>query len=402
VTCTSRAEYFHRSRTVPSGHPAGEPDVGERRTLGCGRKIHFCTNSDSVRIIYTTRGSGPAVLLSGPTHPPEVRAGAAVLALPATCVSGDVLSNAAHGAAAQGGRTYIRALGHRTDLLGHSISSSCELQPRGRPFRTETNAPTMNEAILSLPYQQVSTMTQSIVLIVPDPARRTAVESALTTTTDVRVYAILDSVAAAHARSWRRAPIDIVLLDVDACAPDDLAAIRAVREWFPDLTVIMLGPSGVDSTTLSAYVQAGADGYLPHQISGAALRKAIAGLAHGEAALPRSATRELIHALRDASPAHDVPPVMLRGRLSPREREVLPYLCAGHSNHEIAAALGVGRSTVKSHVSSILTKTGMVSRYQLQMAAQAAAQAGGMAPVVPLAGATLPRVDRHHSKPAAS
>ena len=48
--------------------------------------------------------------------------------------------------------------------------------------------------------------------------------------------------------------------------------------------------------------------------------------------------------------------------LTPREREILRYVAAGHTTKELAAALNVRESTIEWHVSNILVKLGAASR----------------------------------------
>lgn len=83
-------------------------------------------------------------------------------------------------------------------------------------------------------------------------------------------------------------------------------------------------------------------------------------------ALPRGLTRLLAEAIRiSATLLLDKGGI---GRLSQRERDVLVELSYGRTNAEIARRLGMSESTVKTHVSSILRKTGSRSRFSLQAA----------------------------------
>jgi DNA-binding NarL/FixJ family response regulator len=95
------------------------------------------------------------------------------------------------------------------------------------------------------------------------------------------------------------------------------------------------------------------------------LCRAIKAAAAGQVQLSPQAAARLVHEVR----APDVPPTTL----SERERDVLLLIATGKANKEIAAELMIGEKTVKTHVSSILSKLGVQSRTQ---AALYAAQNG--------------------------
>jgi len=101
-------------------------------------------------------------------------------------------------------------------------------------------------------------------------------------------------------------------------------------------------------------LQAGAIGYLLKNVGADDLAEAIRAAHAGRPTLAPEAAQVLIQASRQpAQPGYD---------LTEREREVLSLLVKGMSNNEIADRLVVSRSTVKFHVSSILSKLGVSSR----------------------------------------
>jgi two-component system nitrate/nitrite response regulator NarL len=118
---------------------------------------------------------------------------------------------------------------------------------------------------------------------------------------------------------------------------------------------------------MTAALRQGADGYLLRDISAEALIQTLRGVVRGEAAVPRALVHLLVNALRIGtlgSAGDD-----LVARLSPRERDVLTEIARSRSNAEIAGRLGLKESTVKTHVSNILRKSGVRSRFALQTTA---------------------------------
>jgi two-component system, NarL family, response regulator LiaR len=157
---------------------------------------------------------------------------------------------------------------------------------------------------------------------------------------------------------------DVVLMDVLMPQMDGVSATAAIRSELPDTEVIALTSVLDDSSVVSA-VKAGAIGYLLKDTQADELCRAIKAAAAGQVQLSPQAAARLMHEVR----APDVPPTTL----SDRESDVLRLLARGKANKEIAAELMIGEKTVKTHVSSILSKLGVQSRTQ---AALYAAQSG--------------------------
>jgi NarL family two-component system response regulator LiaR len=101
-------------------------------------------------------------------------------------------------------------------------------------------------------------------------------------------------------------------------------------------------------------LEAGATGYLLKNVGADDLAQAIRAARAGRATLAPEAAQALISRAKQGPPPGQ--------ELSPREREVLALMVQGLSNPDIADRLVVGRSTVKFHVSSILSKLGAASR----------------------------------------
>lgn len=146
---------------------------------------------------------------------------------------------------------------------------------------------------------------------------------------------------------------DVVLMDLVMPEMDGAAATRAIREKYPEIQVIVL-TSFKEENLIEEALKAGAIGYLLKNVSADELASAIRSAKHGRPTLSPEATQALIKASnRTSKPGYD---------LTAREKDVLKMLKEGLSNPEIAEKLIVSKSTVKFHVSSILSKLDVATR----------------------------------------
>ncbi len=146
---------------------------------------------------------------------------------------------------------------------------------------------------------------------------------------------------------------DVVLMDMVMPEMDGAAATRIIRQQCPSTQVIAL-TSFREEELINAALKAGAIGYLLKNISADELAQAIRSAYQGHPTLSPEATLALIHAAT-------APPVP-GGDLTEREREVLALMVAGMNNQQIAAHLTVSVSTVKYHVSNVISKLGASNR----------------------------------------
>jgi DNA-binding NarL/FixJ family response regulator len=143
-----------------------------------------------------------------------------------------------------------------------------------------------------------------------------------------------------------------------------IEATRAlVADGGPATGVIMLTTFDMDEYVYDALL-AGASGFLLKDLPPEQLILGIRAVCRGESLLSPVITRRMIEMFTARPRASVAAPDARLGLLTPREREVLTLLGGGRSNPEIAAALYVSETTVKTHVQRILAKLGIRDRIQ--------------------------------------
>jgi DNA-binding NarL/FixJ family response regulator len=162
----------------------------------------------------------------------------------------------------------------------------------------------------------------------------------------------------------RRLQPDVVLMDIRMPELDGIEATRRVLAAADDgsVRVLMLTTFDLNEYVYDA-LRAGASGFLLKDVPPEQLAEGIRVVAGGDALLAPSITRRLIQEFAQAGPPSGPPPKGL-DELTPRELEVFRLVARGLSNAEIAAALIVSETTVKTHVARLLMKLGLRDRVQ--------------------------------------
>jgi len=146
----------------------------------------------------------------------------------------------------------------------------------------------------------------------------------------------------------------VVLMDLLMPVMNGVEATREIKRRHPEVEVVAL-TSVLEDRLVSDAVEAGAAGYLLKDTGPETLFEAIRAASRGEVRLDPKAQKRLMREVR--TPA-------MRESLTARETDTLRLIAKGHANKEIARQLGVSEVTIKTHVSSILSKLNLQSRTQ--------------------------------------
>jgi len=203
------------------------------------------------------------------------------------------------------------------------------------------------------------------VLIVDDQAMvRGGLRLILEAEDDINVIAEAEN-GEEGVRLARRETPDVVLMDVRMPVMDGLEATRRITEQTESTRVIVLTTFDLDEYVYGA-LRNGASGFLLKDADGDQLVEAVRVIASGDALIAPSVTRRLISEFADRPALAEIKGI---DELTEREAEVLGLIAKGLANAEIGEALFVSESTVKTHVSHILTKLQLRDRVQAVVAA---------------------------------
>ena len=148
---------------------------------------------------------------------------------------------------------------------------------------------------------------------------------------------------------------DVVLMDLRMPGVDGVAATARIvggEAGSPPPRVLILTTYESDDQILAA-IEAGASGYLLKAAPQAEIVAGIRSVAAGQSALSPQVAVRLVERMRRPEP---------ETVLTARELDVLRLVATGHSNKQIAAKLGIGESTVKTHLLKVFDKLGVADR----------------------------------------
>lgn len=164
----------------------------------------------------------------------------------------------------------------------------------------------------------------------------------------------------------KKAPPDIVLMDIRMPELDGVAATRAIKEQWPQIRIIILTTFDDDEYVFNA-LKYGASGYLLKGVSVAELSNAIRTVAHGGAMINPGIVTKVVHFFNQMaqSSVKQDDAAIDAGSLSRTEHNIALLVGHGLSNKEIAARLSLSEGTVRNGLSSALSKLGLRDCTQL-------------------------------------
>ncbi|MFV0451952.1 MAG: response regulator [Propioniciclava sp.] len=154
-----------------------------------------------------------------------------------------------------------------------------------------------------------------------------------------------------------REPVDVVIMDVRMPKMDGIRTTAELRRRVPRTKIIVITSFDEDEAVRDA-LSSGASGFLLKDTSPGGLADAVRTVMRGSSVVSPGPITRLVQVVPTRRP--NVAPAEVG--LSPREVQILQLLCEAHTNTEIAAALCLSESTVKSHMSAIMTKLQVSSR----------------------------------------
>ena len=203
-----------------------------------------------------------------------------------------------------------------------------------------------------------------VVVADDQPLVRAGLRTLLETEPDIEVVAVAEDGAAAVERALALRP-DVVCMDIRMPGRDGISATRELCG--PDVTdpipVLVLTTFDIDDYVFGA-LEAGASGFLLKDADPDAIVAAVRSVAAGHGTLDTSLTRRVLREVVIRRRTQPVTAARASEVLTTRELDILLHLAEGMSNEEIAQALVLEVSTVKSHLARMMPKLGVKSRLQ--------------------------------------
>ncbi|SDL15699.1 two component transcriptional regulator, LuxR family [Nocardioides sp. YR527] len=203
-----------------------------------------------------------------------------------------------------------------------------------------------------------------VVVADDQPLVRAGLRTLLGTEPDIEVVAVAEDGAEAVEQALALRP-DVVCMDIRMPGRDGISATRELCG--PDVTdpipVLVLTTFDIDDYVFGA-LEAGASGFLLKDADPDAIVAAVRSVAAGHGTLDTSLTRRVLREVVTRRRTQPVTAARASEVLTTRELDILLHLAEGMSNEEIAQALVLEISTVKSHLARMMPKLGVKSRLQ--------------------------------------
>jgi len=203
-----------------------------------------------------------------------------------------------------------------------------------------------------------------VVIVEDHPMFRDALARSLSLDEGIEIAGLCGTPEGALARI-RQVDVDVVITDL-AWRGDPSGGIKLIHQMraiAPGIKVIVCSAYD-DEQRIRQAIQAGVDGYLlKDEVDTADVVRAVKTVQANGSAYSATIVKVMARLLRE--PSEDAVAIHPLETLTTRERETLPLLVDGLSNAEIGRRLGIEEKTVKTHVSHILQKLDLSSRYQL-------------------------------------
>ncbi|OKI64001.1 response regulator transcription factor [Micromonospora sp. CB01531] len=183
---------------------------------------------------------------------------------------------------------------------------------------------------------------------------------------DIEVVGEADNGRDAVSLAARLIP-DVVVMDLRMPGVDGITATSRILADRPGTRILVLTTFGDDDHLYPA-LTAGACGFLLKDAPPADLLDGVRKAAAGDSPFSQEVLRRLVQRAVDA---RSDTPRPVEG-LTAREQDVLNLVAEGLSNTEIAEQLHIGITTVKTHITSLMTKTGSDNRVRLALFARGA------------------------------
>ena len=198
-----------------------------------------------------------------------------------------------------------------------------------------------------------------VLLADDEPLIRTGLATILQASGSITIVGEVSTGKQAVAEAQRLQP-DVICMDIRMPDGDGLEATRLIQQLDPTPAVIVITTFDLDEYVFGA-LEAGACGILLKDSPMDALVEGVQRAALGEGLVDAALTRRVITEFtrRKMTITPDT------STLTPRELDCVIQLCRGLSNNDIASELYLEPSTVKTHLSSAMSKTGAENRVQL-------------------------------------